>query len=175
VNFDTITNELLDSSMPAIRYKVRVHVLGEDPASQAISKLQAEVKQSPLVGALLQGVDATGRIAQPKSLYAKWQGAHWVLPILADIGYPPGDASLATIRDQLQENWLAENFYSEFEAASKAAAYRGRGVPVMEGRHRRCASQQSNTLWSILRLQLTNKQTHDFVERLLHWQWPDGG
>ena len=63
----------------------------------------------------------------------------------------------------------------QLSAASKAASYRSRGVPVMEGRYRRCASQQANTLWSILRLGLTNKRTHDFVERLFHWQWPDGG
>jgi len=45
----------------------------------------------------------------------------------------------------------------------------------MEGRYRRCASQQSNALWSILKLEIANDRTHDFVERLLHWQWPDGG
>lgn len=175
MNVDNVISELLDSEIPAIRYKLRVNVLGEDPLSQAICELQAEVKKSTLVASLLQGRDAAGCITQPKSPYAKWQGAHWVMAILADIGYPQGDADLMPIRDQLQESWLAEKFYTEFEAASKAAAYRSRGVPVMEGRHRRCASQQANTLWSILRLGLTNKRTHEFVERLFHWQWPDGG
>jgi hypothetical protein len=79
------------------------------------------------------------------------------------------------VRDQLQQGWLRDDFYREFEADSRAKAYRSRGVPVMQGRHRRCASQQSNALWSILTLGLANKQTEDFVERLLHWQWPDGG
>jgi hypothetical protein len=30
-------------------------------------------------------------------------------------------------------------------------------------------------LWSILKLNLADERTPDFVERLLHWQWPDGG
>jgi len=45
----------------------------------------------------------------------------------------------------------------------------------MQGRYRRCASQQSNALWSILKLGLVNEKIHNLVERLLHWQWPDGG
>jgi hypothetical protein len=172
---DNVINQLLDSEVPSIRYKTRVNVLGEDPASRPIGRLQSEIEKSPLVAALLQGRDGSGRITQPQRVYAKWQGAHWVMATLADIGYPSGDTSLVPIRDQLQEHWLGANFFAEFEAASRTAAYRGEGVPVMDGRHRRCASQQSNALWSILTLGLANEQTHDLAERLLYWQWPDGG
>ena len=45
----------------------------------------------------------------------------------------------------------------------------------MQGRHRRCASQQSNALFSVLTLGLADARAQDLVERLLHWQWPDGG
>ena len=45
----------------------------------------------------------------------------------------------------------------------------------MQGRHRRCASQQSNALWSMLKLGLENDEAHELAERLLYWQWPDGG
>jgi len=172
---ERVTNELLNSEVPSIRYKVRVNVLREHPTSNAIRRLQSGIKKSALVAALLQGRDAAGRIPEQRSVYAKWQGAHWVMATLADIGYPPGDRSLAPIRDQLLEYWLAANYYSEFPASSKAAAYGRSGVPVMQGRHRRCASQQSNALWSIIKLGLVNDQTHDLAERLLHWQWPDGG
>ena len=70
-----------------------------------------------------------------------------------------------------------KNFFNEFVSDSKAKVYRQHrsGVPIMQGRHRRCASQQSNALWSILRLGLMNDRSHELVERLLHWQWPDGG
>ena len=175
MNVDDIIDELLDSEIPSIRYKVRVNVLGEDPASRQIRDLQSDVKTSSLVAALLQGQDASGHITQPERVYAKWQGAHWTLATLADIGYPSGDGVLAPLRDQLQEHWLSSTYYAEFDAVTKAAAYRGDGVPVMQGRHRRCASQQSNALWSIVKLGLANERTNDFVERLLYWQWPDGG
>jgi len=175
MNVESVIDTLLNSDIPSIRYKIRVNVLGEDPSSNSIRELQNQIKESPLVRALLRERDASGRIAPRISVYAKWQGAHWVMATLADIGYPAEDPGLEPVRDQLQEHWLASNFYTEFDAPSKSAAYRSAGVPVMEGRHRRCASQQSNALWSTLRLGLVNKRTHDIVERLLHWQWPDGG
>jgi hypothetical protein len=49
------------------------------------------------------------------------------------------------------------------------------GVPVMAGRHRRCASQQGNALYAIVTLGLADERAERLVERLLHWQWPDGG
>jgi hypothetical protein len=170
---DAIVQTLLDWPEPAIRYKVRTGALGEDPGTPALRALQNEIRSSPLVTALLARRDRHGRI--PGSVYTKWQGAHWIMAALADIGYPPGDASLAPIRDQLLDHWLGPQYFREFEATSRAQAYARKGVPVMQGRHRRCASQQSNALWSILRLGLVNDRTHDLVERLLHWQWPDGG
>ena len=57
-------------------------------------------------------------------MYDKWRGAHWVLATLADTGYPRGDRSLLPARDQLMESWLdKENYYQEFEAATKAKAW----------------------------------------------------
>ncbi|HEV8338777.1 MAG TPA: hypothetical protein VGR25_03860 [bacterium] len=94
---------------------------------------------------------------------------------LADLGYPPGDRTLMPLRDQLLDHWLAPRYFREFEVGSKAKSYEIRGVPVMQGRHRRCASQQGNALFAIVTLGLANTRTEALVERLLHWQWPDGG
>ena len=95
---------------------------------------------------------------------------------LADLGYPPGDRTLMPIRDQLLDAWLAPEFYEEFECPSKAGdTRRHTGVPVMRGRYRRCASQQGNALYAIVTLGLADERTEALVERLLHWQWPDGG
>lgn len=170
-----IIDQLLDSPIPSIRYRTLVQVLGEDAESPGLRELQQAIRESDVVAALLRERDSRGRIERPPVVYGKWQGAHWALAALADIGYPPGDAALEPLRDQVQARWLADVFYRDFEAASKAAAYRHEGVPVMEGRHRRCASQQANALWSIQMLGLTNPQTHELAERLLYWQWPDGG
>jgi hypothetical protein len=133
------------------------------------------VRTSPRVGRLLSNRGRDGRSTVQKGIYAKWQGAHWVLAALADLGYPPGDETLRPMAEQVQDAWLTEDFWVEFEAHSKAGVYNRRGVPVMEGRHRRCASQQGNVLRSLCALGLTNERTDALVERLLHWQWPDGG
>ena len=173
MNTESIVNSLLESNEPAIRFKVRTGYLGENPNARALRTLRNEVRDSRLVACLMKPRRKDGTF--PDRVYSKWQGAHWVMATLADIGYPTADKTLLPIRDQLQAHWLSERFFEEFQAPTKAKAYAGRGVPVMDGRHRRCASQQSNALWSILKLGLENRQTHDFVERLLHWQWPDGG
>ncbi len=159
---------------PAIRYKLRVNVLGEDPESPGIKRLRRQVRQSDLARSLLRNLTGSG-INEPAHVYTKWQGAHWIMAVLADIGYPSGDKTLIPVRDQLQQTWLDKSYYKEFDAQTRQQAYRLNGVPVMQGRHRRCASQQSNALWSILKLGLANDDTHRFAERLLHWQWPDGG
>ncbi len=166
---------LLDSEEPSIRWKLRVHVLGEDPASRGMRELQSEIRSSARVGALLAGFDASGNLPGTRGPYAKWRGAHWVLATLADLGYPAGDAALTPLRDRVCDAWLDAFFYTEFAAGRKAEAYQKEGVPVMQGRHRRCASQQGNALFFLTRLGLDDERADKLVERLLHWQWPDGG
>jgi hypothetical protein len=168
--------DLLRASMePSIRYKLHVGVLGDDPSSPGVRALRREIKRSTRVAALLAGRSSDGRLVRGRHVYEKWQGAHWVMATLADLGYPPGDRDLVPIRDQLLDAWLAPEFYEEFDCPSKAKAYTKPGVPVMRGRYRRCASQQGNALYAIVTLGLADKRTERLAERLLHWQWPDGG
>jgi hypothetical protein len=94
---------------------------------------------------------------------------------LAEMGHPPSDPRLAPLRDQVQDTWLSPSYFRDFEAASKAEAHRRKGVPLMEGRHRRCASQQGAALFYLTVLGLVDERTERLAERLLHWQWPDGG
>ena len=173
---EPVVDRLLASDEPSIRFKVRVGVLGEPESSRKVAALRREIRESPRVRTLLADRDGAGRVAPGRRPYDKWRGAHWILATLADIGYPRGDSTLRPARDQLMEHWLSKPaFYDEFESQSKAQSYGRRGVPVMQGRHRRCASQQSNALWSVLRLGIADRRAEDLVERLLHWQWPDGG
>lgn len=168
-------SRLAESSEPSIRYKVRVGVFGENAASPEIVALREEIRSSPRVQTLLAGRDANGELHRGKHVYQKWQGAHWVMATLADVGYPPGDSALIPIRDQLLDAWLAPHYFAEFVAATKATGYKNYGVPVMQGRYRRCASQQGNALYAIVTLGLADERTEKLAERLLHWQWPDGG
>jgi len=172
---DDLIQDLVNSENPSIRWKVRIGVLDEDPTSRAIKRLQQQIRESPLVAALLARRDDDGHIHARYNVYDKWHGAHWVLAALADLGYPPHDESLFPLRDQVLSHWLKDQFYREFDAGSRAQAYKRPGVPVMQGRYRRCASQQGNALLAATRLGLLDDRADRLVERLLHWQWPDGG
>jgi hypothetical protein len=79
------------------------------------------------------------------------------------------------LRDLVANQWLDDRYYVEYEARSKASAYGREGVPIMEGRYRRCGSQQGNALRSMVQLGLADERADKLAERLLHWQWPDGG
>ena len=172
-----LVDAMLKSDNPSIRWKVRTGALGEDRGARAIRQIESDIRVSPTVMALLRGRDAQGRMRHRGDIYDKWQGAHWVLAALAEIGYPAGDKSLRPMLDQVLDFWLGERFFREFEAQRKADAYKSHhgGVPVMCGRHRRCASQQGRTLLAMTRLGLSDARADQLAERLLHWQWPDGG
>jgi len=155
----TIVDTLLRSAEPSIRWRVRTRVLGEPTDGRAARTLREEIRQSSRVRTLLSARDADGRISDPKQVYAKWHGAHWVLAALADLGYPPGDDSLIPLRDQVLRRWL-----------------RDVEVPLVQGRYRRCASQQGNALRYLTALGvLAEPDARVLTERLVKWQWPDGG
>lgn len=170
-----ILEKLLSSDEPSIRYKIRVGVLGEDPNSRPIRNLQAEIRESPHVRALLWDRDEQGRIRPVHHPYKKWIGAHWILASLADIGHPPGDRSLVPVRDQVFDCWLDPEGNRERVCAEAPPSHRDHGVPVIQGRARRCASQQGNALFSAVALGLMDERCSQLAACLLRWQWPDGG
>ena len=169
--YQSIVEGLLASAEPAIRWKVRARVLCEPAGSPSMAALREEVRGCAVGRRLLSPFDAGRRLPT----YAKWQGAHWVLATLADLGYPPGDEALHPLREQVLDTWLAEPYHRDVEVATKAGVYRVDGVPVMRGRHRAHASQQGNALWSLVTLGLADARCDGLADLLLHWQWPDGG
>lgn len=166
---------LLSSEEPSIRYKIRVGVLCEDRGTRSIGRLQCEIAQSSRVRALLRDRDERGRIRPVHHPYRKWIGAHWVLATLADIGYPSGDKRLIPIRDQVLDCWLAAEAIRERVCTEAPPPHKDRGVPIIQGRARRCASQQGNALFSVVALGLADERCIQLAELLLRWQWPDGG
>lgn len=147
-----LIDTLLASDEPSIRWKVRVKVLGEKP-SRTLAK---EIRESPRARALIDGVTA----AQPRNYY-KWQGAHWVVQSLADLGYPAGDPEVVAIVDEVMRAWLAP--------AHLAA------VPLVAGKYRRCGSQQGGALLAGVRLGGSARLQEQLAGHLVGWQWPDGG
>jgi hypothetical protein len=173
-NRGPVIDALLHSDEPSIRWKAMVQVVGESSDSRKVKDLQNEIRDSPRARALIAGRDR--ELVREQYVYASWRGAHWTLAALREIGYPAGDESLLPMRNQVLDRWLDTSFYMEFE--SKVAVPKNRspeGVPLIQGRYRRCGSQQGNALYSIERLGLADKRSDALAERLMHWQWPDGG
>jgi hypothetical protein len=152
---------LLASDEPAIRYKVRIDLLDEDPTASALVALRGEIQSSARARQLLSERQADGTL--PHHPYAKWDGAHWILVALADLGYPPGDAALVPLREQVLA-WLLSH--------GRAAQARRNTI---DGRVRMCASMEGNAIYALLALGLADARVDALVERLLAWQWPDGG
>jgi hypothetical protein len=164
----SVVDALLTSDELPVRWKVRVRVLGEDPDSPPIRRLQEEIRHSPTVRHLLEG-----HAARPERTYSKWRGSHWMLIALADLGYPAGDTSLLPLRDEVQACWLDERYFREYVPAGPDTTRDA--VPVVGGRYRQHASQQGGALLAVTRLGLDDGRTGQLAERLQHWQWPDGG
>ena len=154
-----LIRNLLGSSQPAIRYKTLVSVLGSAPDAPEVMEARSAIPDCSLVRTLLSERDSTGQI--PFHPYAKWRGAHWVLACLADLGYPPGEASLQPLMEQVFA-WLLGKQHTQ-------------SIKTMDGRVRRCASMEGNALYASLRLGLADERSDELATRLVRWQWPDGG
>lgn len=142
-----------------MRWKARLYLLGEDANSPEMRNLQDEIRSSERTLKLLSERQAGGGI--PLHPYQKWRGAHWVLSMLADLGYPPGDRSLLPLFDQVY-GWLLSKQHLQ-------------SVKTINNRARRCASQEGNALYAALALGLADERSAELANRLLRWQWPDGG
>jgi hypothetical protein len=84
---NALINSLLNHSEPAIRYKTRVHILGEDPSDPDLVNLREQIHFSPIVQRLLSERGPDGIINHHP--YKKWNGSHWILTHLAELEYPP--------------------------------------------------------------------------------------
>jgi hypothetical protein len=104
--------------------------------------------------------DKSGKIPS-RDPYQKWYGTHWVLSQLADIDYPEGDLELIPLREQIYE-WLFSERHKK-------------GIHLINGLTRRCASQEGNAVYSLTKLGLDDERTEILVKKLIGWKWPDGG
>ncbi|MAS36462.1 MAG: hypothetical protein CL610_20835 [Anaerolineaceae bacterium] len=158
---DALLKTLLQSDEPAIRYRMLAHVMGCHPDSQDMREARQAIRQSPRIQALLAERDANGRL--PYGAYHKWDGPHWVLTMLAEMGYPPGDESLRPLAEQVY-SWLFSDKHIK----------RIKRVTIAD-RVRMCASMEGNAIYYLLSLGLADDRVNQLVQRLLDWQWPDGG
>jgi hypothetical protein len=155
---DDIKDKLLSSDEPSVRYKVLVNILGKNKNSKEIKSLRNEIKNSTRVKTMLMK-KLDGKLTNHP--YSKWHGAHWVLSILADIGYPEKDESLIPLREQVYEWLFSEKHLQDINA--------------IKDRYRIHASMEGNAIYYLLTLGLADDRTDELVKRLLKCQWDDGG
>jgi hypothetical protein len=115
-----------------------------------------------LDGEYRDGVKGRGR-PHP---YKKWGGAHWRLVSLAELGVT---METEGAKAQLEEAW------TQVAGWLLGASHLG-NVPLIDGRYRRCGSQEGNALWaaSVIGVGATDERER-LAANLVRWQWPDGG
>jgi len=158
----TLKDLLCTHRDPVVAWRARRLLAGESDHSPAVRKLRQAIGASKMAQRLLMGLHM-----ERFNPYRKWQGPHWTLYSLAEIGYPAGDKALLPLRQRVME-WM---FAPAFLKPPSTAIY-----PDQPERPRRCASMEGNTIWSQLVLGIVDEKFVPLlVKRLIAFQWPDGG
>ncbi len=156
---DPAIDFLLASREPAIRHAALTGLLDKGPRSGDVRDARAAILDGPWVSALLAGQREDGSFGSHP--YAKWTGAHWRLAALMDLGAPADTPGLVEAHDTVLR-WLGP-------AHVKA-------VRSIDGRARRCGSQEGNALAVGVWLgRARDPRVVELATNLVRWQWPDGG
>jgi hypothetical protein len=146
---------LLQSKEPAVRHLTCRDVLGERVALDP-----EEFFAGAIVRGLLGDQNADGGFGSHP--YRKWDGAHWRLVSLVELGVPPGTPQAVAAAETVL-SWLTGD------------AHR-RSVKVIDGLARRHASMEGNALAVCCRLGMAGDPRVELLARsLVESQWPDGG
>jgi hypothetical protein len=158
----TLTDSLCNHENPVVAYRARRLLAGESESSRALRKRRRAIGSSEMAKGLLRAL--AGERFNP---YRKWQGPHWTLYSLAEIGFPAGDDRLLALRQRVMD-WM---FAPAFMKPPSTVLFRDQ-----PRRPRRCASMEGNTVWSQLVLGIVDEEHVPLlVDRLVAFQWPDGG
>jgi hypothetical protein len=171
-----LLRRLARSPNPSVRWRTAVRVLDASPEGRRVRAIEKEVRHSEFVQRLLtRGRErfVPGRFG---GIYRYWQGIHWALAALSDIGYPGDDPSIRPLIDRALSMWTQPWFDRTVKISTpEPARLVGAGVPILWGRYRRCASQQGNALLYASRLGVPDDRADHLAELLARWQWSDGG
>lgn len=158
---DSLLHTLARSTDPVLAYKASI-LLGASPTEARV--LRDHVADAPMAHALLRVFEQDEKTLH--HTYRKWQGPHWTLVSFALIDHPPADHRLRPLATRCHD-WL---FSKHFLEPPFTAVFSGQ-----EDRVRHCASMDGNAIWYSVQLGLEEERTDAVVERLIGWQWPDGG
>ncbi len=158
----SLSDALCTHENPAVAYRARKLLAGELAGSLKMRKLRAKIADSEMGLRLLLALNG-----ERNNPYRKWQGPHWSLYSLAEIAFPQGDARLLALRQRVMDWLLAPAFLQPPSSHL---------LPDQPERPRRCASMEGNAIWSQLELGIVDEKNLPLlVERLIAFQWPDGG
>src|SRR2546422_11123852 len=160
VHNDHAINWLLQSDDPSIRYLTLTDILDKPRNSSDVESAGKQIPQGPKVQLLLSGQRTDGGFGVHP--YQKWTGAHWRLVSLVELGIPSGFRPAVKATD-LVLKWLLSEAHLN-------------NIPKINGRYRRCASQEGNALAVCSLLGLAkDPRVGKLAEWLVQWQWPGGG
>jgi hypothetical protein len=146
---------LLASNEPAIRVMARRDLLDEPAGNDA-----EHILDGPKVRALFAGQQPDGGFGVHP--YKKWTGAHWRLVSLTELEIPAGEPRAHRMAETVLD-WLTSDRHRS-------------AIPTINGRVRRCASQEGNAIAACSRLGLADDpRVALLAQSLVAWQWPDGG
>ena len=155
-----VTDWLVESDEPAVRYRARTWLMGQAEGHPAVRRDRGRIPSGPIVSTLLDFPDPS------VSPYRKWSGMHWRLVSLADFALP---AETADVRSKLDKG-------IDRELSWIANPRRLDSIPTVGGLYRADASMEGNAVYAASRFGLArDERTLHLVARLLEWQWPDGG
>ncbi len=160
--------ELLASTDPSVAFRAHRLLAGAPDDAPAQMTRRQQVATSENVRRMLsqRRPDGTIRKGNESGAYRKYQGPHWTLAGLAELGYPAGDRSLSPLVDQSFDWLLAPRHLKPPSTAI---------LPGQPDRVRRCASQEGLALWYLHELGLADERADVLASQLVAWQWPDGG
>ncbi|MGC2359601.1 MAG: hypothetical protein WA691_04770 [Thermoplasmata archaeon] len=152
-----------------------MRVLDASPRSPRVRAIEREIRRSEFVHRLLTRARDPFVPGKFGGIYRDWQGIHWALATLSDIGYPGADPGLSPLLDRALAMWTQPWLDRTVKVTSGGSRATLEGVTILRGRYRRCASQQGNALLYTSRLGAPDERADHLADLLTKWQWPDGG
>lgn len=151
---------LLASDEAIVRYRTRTWLLDQPETDAAVRADRERIPDGPIVSTLLD-------FPEPKlTPYRKWYGLHWRLVSLADLDLP---VDRPDVRARLDEGvdrelaWIADRRHLD-------------SIKEIDGLYRSDASMEGNGLYVASRFgHASDEAARRLVDKLLLWQWPDGG
>lgn len=157
---DSAVQRLVASSDPSVRFLALTEVMQKPPTATQVVAARRSIASGVKVRLLLAGQERDGGFRVHP--YLKWTGGFWRLVALAELAMPPRHAGVRALANHVLR-WV--------EGERRAAK------PIeIRGLVRAHATQDGFALAALSLLGLAkSSRVKRVADRLVEWQWPDGG